>query len=338
MTSPTGATGTRLSVAERMARLLGVVPWVVKQGGAHLDEIAERFDYPRDQLLEDLTQRLFFVGVHPFTPDTLIDVCIEDEIVDIQYADWFSQPMRLTAEEATRLLAAGRTVLDMSAGSRNEGAGAGADDEAAPLTRALTKLRLSLGDGADAGDEHIDVCLGQAPASTLAALRQAVQDRRQVEIEYYSLGRDVLTTRAVDPARVLSRDGSWYLFGWCHRAGAERVFRVDRIRSLRVTDAAAEVDLPPGSEPSLEMDGLDRTATIRLDPEAAWAADYYPTLQRNEHAAGRIDATFAVANTPWLARLLVQLGPQAEMVACDESIDADLRASTAARMLERYRR
>ena len=78
MTSAPAANPTSLSVAERMARLLGVVPWVVEQDGAHLDDISARFDYPREQLLEDLEQRLFFVGVHPFTPDTLIEVRISD--------------------------------------------------------------------------------------------------------------------------------------------------------------------------------------------------------------------------------------------------------------------
>ncbi len=327
--------GAKLSVTERMARLLGVVPWVVEQGGAHLDDIAARFDYPREQLLEDLTQRLFFVGVHPFTPDTLIDVHISDGIVDIQYADWFSQPMRLTGEEATRLLAAGRTVLEMSEG-RESSTG---DDEAAaaPLLRALTKLSLSLGSGDTGAVDHIDVCLGQAPAETLDALRRAIGGRRQIEIEYYSQGRDAMTVRVVDPARLSSHEGAWYLFGWCHRAGAERVFRVDRIRALTLRDSVAEVDLPGGRSPALSMDSVDRTATIRLSPEAAWAADYYPARQRAEHPDGTVDAVFAVAGESWLARLLVQLGPLAEMIDSHESIDTDLRSATAARMLERYR-
>ena len=338
MSAPASNT-TTLSVAERMARLLGIVPWVVKQGGAHLDDIAARFDYPRDQLLEDLTQRLFFVGVHPFTPDTLIDVFIEDEVVDIQYADWFSQPMRLSTEEATRLLAAGRTVLDMSEGRvRPEATN---EAEAAPLVRALAKLRLSLGaegaEGAD-GAGHIDVCLGDAPAATLDELRRAIAERRRIEIEYYSFGRDVMTSRAVDPARLLSHDGVWYLLGWCHRARAERVFRVERIRTLVVTDTPIEVQLDAAEEPALGMAGIDRTVTVRLAPEAAWAADYHDARQRTERTDGTVDAVFAVASESWLARVLVQLGPQAELVACDPGIDGDLRAATAGRMLERYRR
>ena len=334
MTSAPAADATKLSVAERMARLLGVVPWVVGQGGAHLDEIAEMFDYPREQLLEDLTKRLFFVGVHPFTPDTLIEVEIEDGIVEIRYADWFSRPMRLDSEEATRLLAAGRTVLDMT---KEGGSDASGDEgEAAPLVRALAKLRLSLGSEGAAAD-HIDVCLGHAPADTLDDLRRAVGARRQIEIEYYSMGRDTMTARTVDPARLFSHDGVWYLSGWCHRADDERVFRVERIRTLTVLDSATEVDLPTGPPPTLKVDTVDRTVTLRLAPEAAWAADYYRSRQRTERSDGSVEAVFAVASESWLARLLVQLGPQAQVVAADETGDADLRSTTAARMLERYR-
>ena len=336
MTSATVATsGGRLSVAERLARLLGVIPWVVARGGAHVDEISELFEYPRELLLDDLTQVVFFVGVHPFTPDTLIEVDIADEIVDIRYADWFSRPLRLTEAEAARLLAAGRSVLGMMAELAGRGDGDGA--EAGPLTRALAKLSLALGDGAADAAAQIDVCLGEAPAATLDAVRAAVSQDRRIEIEYYSLGRDALTERAVDPARVFSHDGEWYLSGWCHRARAERVFRVDRIRTVAVTDTPAEMDLPHDTAPGLGIDGDGPSVVLRLAAEAAWAADYYPTRRRADLDDGRVEVELAVVNPPWLARLLLELGPSAEMVAHDEAIDGDLRAQTARRVLARYR-
>ena len=93
----------RLTARDRLVRLLAVIPWVTEQDGAAIDEIAVRFDYPRDQLLADLQEVVFFVGVHPFTPDALIDVDIRDERVWIRYADWFAKPLRLTAEEGAGL-------------------------------------------------------------------------------------------------------------------------------------------------------------------------------------------------------------------------------------------
>ena len=331
---PAGSSGGRLSVPERLARLLGVIPWVVERGGAHVEEIAARFDYPRDQLLEDLTQVVFFVGVHPFTPDTLIEVDITDEIVEIRYADWFSRPLRLSTHDATRLLAAGRSVLDMA--SRDRDGSPDAVSEAGPLMRALAKLTLTLGDGAADAVGQIDVSLGDAPTDTLDALRAAVARRRRIDIEYYSLGRDQLTWRAVDPAIVFSHDGQWYLSGWCHRARAERVFRVDRIRSVDVTEAPVEVELPEAAAPGLDIDRVESRATLRLGPDAAWVSEYYPTLDCVDADDGSVDATLAVTGIPWLERLLLQLGPHAQMVAHDASIATDVRAGAARRVLARY--
>ena len=320
---------------ERLARLLGVIPWVVEHGGAHVGEIATRFDYPTAQLLEDLTQVVFFVGVHPFTPDTLIEVDITDEIVEIRYADWFSRPLRLSSHDATRLLAAGRSVLDMT--SHGPDSSPDAVSEAGPLMRAMAKLTLSLGDGAAGAVGTIDVSLGDASTDTLAGLRAAVAQRRRTDVEYYSLGRDQLTRRAVDPASVFSHDGHWYLSGWCHRAQAERIFRVDRIRSLDVTETPVEVELPEAAAPGLDIDRAESSATLRLGPDAAWVSDYYPTLDCVEADGGHVDATLAVTGIPWLERLLLQLGPSAEMVSHDASIAPDLRAVAARRVLARYR-
>lgn len=329
---------TRLTAAERMARLLGMIPWVVARDGALINEMTARFDYPRDQLLADLTEVLFFVGVHPYTPDTLIEVDIADEMVHIRYADWFSRPLKLSAEEAARLLVAGRSVLALTPEGgeppSGEAGGGGPDaDGAGPLLRALAKLGLVLGDEAGA---RVEVSLGYAPQATLETLRRAVDDRRRVEIDYYSYHRDRLTARAVDPALVFSDRGHWYLSGWCHRAGAERVFRVDRIRSVALTEAPIEVDLSPREAPIPAPDPDGPVVTIRLAPAAAWAAEQYPILDRRDLGGGAVEVKM-VAPPTWLARLLVRLGPDAEVVERDPAISPDLAASTAARILERYR-
>lgn len=334
-----------LPAVDRLARLLGVVPWVVERGGASVAEISARFDYPRSQLAMDLTQVLFFVGVHPFTPDTLIEVDIVDEIVDIRYAEWFSKPLQLSAEEAARLIAAGRTLLEIARGSGDEAAAYADESEGedpGPLMRALSKLSLSIGDGAGDPAAGIDVCLGNAPTETLRSLRDALTRRRRVEIEYYSLGRDELTSRAVDPARLISHDGSWYLIGWCHKAQAERVFRVDRIRSLRISDTPIEVEPTRKARTTPEFGALDSNVALRLEADAAWAADYFPTMSRRDLPDGSVEAVFAVAGIAWLERLLLQLGPAAQVIESSgpaaEAMGPGLRAEAAARVLARYGR
>ena len=86
----------QLKAAEKLERLLAMIPWIIDNDGPRLDLIAKRFEYPEEMLLADLTKVLFMVGPYPRTPDTLIEVIIEDGRVWIDQADWLSRPIRLT--------------------------------------------------------------------------------------------------------------------------------------------------------------------------------------------------------------------------------------------------
>ncbi|NCG25270.1 MAG: WYL domain-containing protein [Actinobacteria bacterium] len=315
---------TRHTARDRLTRLLSVIPWVAQQDdGALIEDIVTRFDYPRTQLLDDLQDVVFFVGVHPFTPDSLIEVEIGDERVHIRYADWFSRPLRLTPEEGARLLTAGRSVLPLAESDDDNGAG--------PLLRALTKLGTALGESAA---DAVDVRLGHAPSDTLAVLRDALARQRQIDIEYYAYGRDELTERRVDTNRLFSDQGNWYLSGWCHRAVGERVFRVDRIRTVALTDEP-NADVGPTNASSFSPDSDDPRVILRLAQSARWVIEQYPVEQVVEND-DHIDVTMAVTAIGWLERLLLRLGPAAEILRLDPPLPADLCRHAAARVLTRY--
>jgi len=316
----------RLTARERLARLLSVIPWVAEQAaGAHIDDIVERYAYPREQLLADLQDIVFFVGVHPFTPDCLIEVELSNDRVHIRYADWFSRPLRLSVEDQTRLLTAGRSVLALTESE-------GSDEEAAsPLLRALTKLELALG---DKGRGAVDVHLGSAPADTLEQLRNAIAAGRQVELEYYAYGRDNLSRRRVDPGQIFSDQGNWYLSGWCHTAEGERTFRVDRIKSMAVTPQPIE-HMTPGGHIFTPSDD-DPRVELRLEPSERWVIEQYPT-ERVDDTGDALMVEMVVTASPWLERLLLRLGDAAELLAVGPPLDLDLRRKAANRVLERYR-
>jgi proteasome accessory factor C len=67
---------------------------------------------------------------------------------------------------------------------------------------------------------------------SLAVIQEALAEGQALEMDYYTAGRDELTHRLVEPYRLEQRGDVHYLVGFCHRAQAERVFRVDRIRSI----------------------------------------------------------------------------------------------------------
>ncbi len=307
----------RPGAADRLRRLLALVPWVVANDGPTVAEVCERFDVSEEDLLEELNT-VFLCGVHPFTPDVLMEVDIADGRVWIQLADYFERPLRLTPEEGLALVASG-AALQAVPGA----------DPGGPLARALDKVAAVLGIDASGA---LEVVLGTVPEDVLAVLREGMASTRQVEIDYYTYGRDERTVRAVEPWDVFAASGEWYLTAWCHRAGGERRFRLDRIGAARLLDRSYQLpdELPPRDVFAAGPD--DPRVVLELAPRARWVLEQYPSEKVEELEGGRCRVTLAVSEQAWLERLLLRLGPDASVV----DGTSDVASVAARRVLARY--
>ena len=307
----------KLSADERLQRLLAIIPWVASRDGPRVDEVCARFGCTEAELVDDL-ELLFLCGLHPYTPDMLIDVDIADGRVWIRYAEYFSRPLRLTPTEGLALLASGRTVLATAGG-----------DPDGPLARGLDKLAAAM--GVDAG-EAVEIELGPVAEDLLGTLRAAAGAHRQVEIDYYSFGRDERARRVIDPYAVFSAAGQWYVSGWCHRVDDERLFRVDRIASATPLETTFT---PPRTTPDLAAyrpGAEDPRVTLELEPSARWVAEQYPVEKVEEVDGGRLRVTLVASQPAWLERLLLRLGRRATVVEGD----GGAVAAAARRLLVRY--
>ena len=307
----------KLSADERLQRLLALIPWVASHDGPTVEEVCSRFGCTQAELVDDL-DLLFMCGLHPYTPDMLIEVDITDGRVWIRYAEYFSRPLRLTPSEGLALLAAGRTVLATSGG-----------DDGGPLARGLDKLAAAM--GVDAG-EAVDIELGPVAEDLLGTLRSSATAHRQVEIDYYSFGRDERARRVIDPYAVFSAGGQWYVSGWCHRVDDERMFRVDRIASATPLESTFAAPAKTPELSSYRPSEEDPRVTLVLEPSARWVAEQYPLENKVEVEGGRLRVTLAASQTAWLERLLLRLGRRATVVEGD----GDVAASAARRVLRRY--
>jgi len=307
--SPRPVAGTEVE------RILAIVPWIVAHPGASKREIATRFGMTDEQLDNDLALVLM-IGVPPYSPGDYLDVDDDGEFVTIRLADQFSRPLRLTPAEGLALLAAGRALLAVP-GSDPEG----------PLATALGKLERAL--------DLPEVAVAVGEPTYLEAVRDAAARGERLEIDYWSAGRDELTTRRIDPAVAFFAMGEWYLSAYCHRAEDERMFRVDRIRGLRTTGEF--FDAAPGDEEITDVfhpRSDDPRVTIELAPSAAWVAEAYPAESTTTRPDGTIEVVLAVSEPTWLERLLVRLGPEARVVSPDSARNAG--ADAARRVLARY--
>ncbi len=316
----------RSTASDRMRRVLAIVPWIVANPGRHTSEVAARFGLTEAELLNDLSV-VFMVGLPPYSPDALVDVQIDDDgRVSIHLADFFSRPLRLNAAQGLALVAASDALLSVP----------GMDADGA-LARAIAKLADALGvDDAN----PVDVHLGNAEAEHLSVLRSAAEGGNEVEIDYYSFGRDVRTRRRIAPWRVFADSGSWYVHAWCRKAEGERIFRLDRIENLAVLEETSQ-GAPDGrgEQPAIFNPKAETPViTLTLDSDAAWVAETYPCERVETLDNGATRVTLAVTAMPWLERLLVRLGHHGQVDAKNSFDGADGLAATAAeRILARYR-
>ncbi|MGE3619464.1 MAG: helix-turn-helix transcriptional regulator [Acidimicrobiia bacterium] len=310
----------RPGAADRVRRVLEMVPWVARRDGPTRAEIRERFAITDAQLSDDLAV-VWYVGLPPYTPDSLIDVVQEDGRVWIRYPDVFTRPQKLTPEQGLALLAAGASLLALPG-----------SDQGGPLARGVAKLGAVLD---VTGDGALEIDLGRGRTEIVEPLQRAVADHRRVALDYYAYGRDRRTSRVVDPVRLHAERGSLYLYAHCHLAGAPRWFRVDRIRHVEVLDETFEPPDQPAPAEVFEPSDDDPRVVLDLAPSAAWVADQYPMEDVRRAEDGALRVTCVVTAVPWLERLLLTLGPQARVVdGPAHLVDAGRRA--AGRVLERY--
>jgi proteasome accessory factor C len=302
--------------AQRLTRILSMVPWVIAHPGARVEEVCERFGYTERQLIEDLNL-VFVCGLPGYGPGDLMVAYVENGEVIVDMAQYFSRPLRLTPAEALGLLASGSALVST----------AQAPDA---LRRAVEKLANAMGIEAE---ETVVVDLA-GESELVGLLREAVVDGRVVALTYTSLGKGETRERTVEPWSVFSTLGNWYLSGFCRTAGAERVFRVDRIQRAEATGETFE---PPAEPPVPEVRYTpsedDVRATIRLGARSRWVAEYYPVDVVSEDDSGMV-IEFSAADPAVPARLLLRLGSDADLVEGPETLRAlqDLRS----RILERY--
>ena len=306
--------------AERLRRLLVMLPWLMERGEVPVAEMAERFELTESELVGDL-ELAALCGLPPFI-DEMIDVFIDEGVVFVGLPRLFTKPLRLTAPEGFALLSSARAAMQLP----------GADPDGA-LARALDKLAGVL------GDDGVVVDVPQPPAT--GDLAEAVNDNARLRVHYWSANRDEATEREITPRSIFLDRGHWYVIADDSRSGELRTFRIDRFDQWERT---GEIDAPSESSNAIVpptgdqwfADGDVPSVVLRLAPQAHWAAESYPL--RGEHpddnAAGVIVVNMAVASEQWLRTLLLRLGPHA--VVLEPAEWHDLGADAARQLLQRY--
>jgi predicted DNA-binding transcriptional regulator YafY len=100
--------------------------------------------------------------------------------------------------------------------------------------RAPEQRSVALGITASAGGHEL--------SARLAKVETAIFRNKTIVFDYYTMERDEVSTRRVDPYHLLFQGGQFYLLGHAHERDAIRVFRLTRIRGKVSYATKAEHD------------------------------------------------------------------------------------------------
>ena len=322
--SRSGAPPRVTPATDRLQRLLALVPYVMSRRVVGLAETAAAFGVSERELVDDLNM-LWCVELRSPDPYCPIDLSYEGGEIVVSEAESIDRPLRLGVDEASALLVALRMLAEVP----------GLGDRSA-LSRTIAKLEAAAG-AAGAVSAQVAVQVDDRGARNAAQVRDALAGGRRLHMSYYVPGRDEATERDVDPMRLLVVEGRTYLEGWCLRAEAVRLFRLDRVLALDVLDEPASV--PPQAQQRDLDQGLFRPSAddVRVELELSvagrWVAEYFPCEEVTELGDGRLRVALRTPDTRMVRRLALRLGEDGRVTA-PAGLAAEIREDAAAALAQ----
>ena len=166
---------------------------------------------------------------------------------------------------------------------------------------------------------------GRDLSQRLSKIETAIFRRKTLLFEYYTMGRDAVEKRKVDPYHLLFRGGQFYLVGYAHERDAVRVFRLSRIRGKVGYSSKAEHDFqrPEDFDPRAYATRADWQLGETQGTARIWLSDRIEWLVRRHlgEGVGTIEAADdgVIFETPYgdsrqLVSWVLGLGPRARIL------------------------
>ena len=214
------------NAANRALRTMDLIPYILENPGVSIEKLAKQFSVTEKQIESDL-QLVFMCGLPGYTPYELIDLIFEDGIVSIIDPQVLDKPRRFTKSELV-VIALGLQLLGELSSSDS--------------TR-LSKIKLLSNKITQLGSSNSVIF---APSSSkspfVEVISKAITNKKSLTIQYQSLVKDEVSIRTIFPHNLYFMNGNLYLSAMDLTAKADRVFKVELIKTCEVgNDVSSEI-------------------------------------------------------------------------------------------------
>ena len=275
-------------------RLLGIIYILLKKGTVTAGELAERFEVSTRTIYRDV-ENLSMAGIPVYTTKgknggiSLTEQFVLDRLM-------------VSDEEQQRILTALASLQET--GASEEG-----------------KILKKLGDFFKAEPVNwvsIDFSDWSGRHKELfEQIRESILGHRVMEFDYYGQYGE-MTKRMVEPVQLLFKDYTWYVRAYCRNRNAMRLFKVYRMKRVRVLEEIYAVRDIPIQEP----EDYVRTYTeempevvVRIDGREAYRIyDRFEEEEITKLPDGNFEIRMRYFLDDWVYGVILSFGPSARVV------------------------
>lgn len=156
-------------------------------------------------------------------------------------------------------------------------------------------------------------------------IKEAILSRHVMEFDYYGQYGD-MSHRQVEPVQLLFKDYTWYVRAWCRMRGAMRLFKVLRMKRVKMLEEVFEagerhreeedVKIPQTATEHGYADPVVEEVIFRIDKKEAYRI--YDKFEENEITVlpqGDFEIRLCCPVDDWVYGMILSFGPSARVLS-----------------------
>ncbi|SFU91778.1 helix-turn-helix transcriptional regulator [Butyrivibrio sp. M55] len=301
----------------KIDRLIGILSILLQKDMITAPELAEHFEVSRRTIGRDI-ETLCKAGIPIRTMQGIGG--------GISIMDGYRMDRTLLTSKDMQVILAGLRSLDSVSGSRYYG-------------QLMEKIQVGSSEfitGRDSILIDLSSWYRESLAPKIEIIQAAIGDRHLVRFRYYAPSGE--SERTVEPYYLVFRWSSWYLWGWCLKRKDYRLFKLNRMDKVCVTDKAfvcREASMPDLSNEKIFPGGIK--VKVLFEPDQKWRlVEEFGTSCFKENDDGRLLFTADYTDIENLITWILTFGDKAEVIEPKE-VREKIRIMIEA-MIRNYRR
>lgn len=301
----------------KIDRLIGILSVLLQKEKTTAPELADRFEVSRRTINRDI-EDLCRAGIPIRTAQGIGG--------GISIMDGYRMDRTILTSKDMQMILAGLRSLDSVSGSSYYG-------------QLMEKIQTGSSEfitGRDSILIDLSSWYRDSLAPKIEIIQDAIGDRRLIKFRYYAPSGE--SERTVEPYYLVFRWSSWYLWAWCLKRKDFRLFKLNRMDGVQITEKnfkCRDATMPDLSNEKIFPGGIKVKALFEADQK--WRLiEEFGTSCFTENDDGRLLFTADYTDMENLITWILTFGDKAEVIEPEE-VREKVRTAIEA-MIKNYRR